>query len=138
MKKRLRFSMPHTPLKKLRSDVTSVDYERYDVFHYSTSEEESDAESDIMTSDCVREYDGADYDVINDYDERMSGSSFGYESINLECDKKRQSSSQCNRSRTSLKFRRSDSGESEINRGLVTNKVAHITEDDETMNDNGW
>ena len=69
--------MPHTPLKKMKSDITSEDYERNDVFQYSSSDEqngeESGEESDVLTSDCISEYDGDG--VISDNDVDMPDAS---------------------------------------------------------------
>ena len=104
MKKRLRFSMPHTPLRNLRGDDVSEHYEQNDVFNISSD----DDESDVVTSECVSEYsDVSDDDVSNDVSSRRrsSGSSRSRESSRLS--QKREGSTSGRRNRKSLHSTRS-------------------------------
>ena len=104
MKKRLRFSMPHTPLRNLNGDVVSENYEQNNVYNISSD----DDESDIMTSECVGEYSDVSDDYVDDdvsSRTRSSGSSRSRQSSRLS--QKRESSTSERRNRNSLYSTRS-------------------------------
>ena len=104
MKKRLRFSMPHTPLRNLNGDVVSENYEQNDVYNISSEEDESD----VMTSECVSEYsDVSDDDVDDDVSSRRRSSGSSRSSHSSRLSQKREGSTSEIRNRNSLHSTRS-------------------------------
>ena len=104
MKKRLRFSMPHTPLRNLNGDVVSENYQQNDVYNISSE----DDESDVMTSECVSEYSDVSDDYVDDdvsSRRRSSGSSRSRQSSKLS--QKREGSIPGRRNRNKLHSTRS-------------------------------